>query len=209
MFSLYGAPALSQFRLDQLMRQLQARSPKVRSVASRWVHFIDAVRELDASEIGVLEKLLTYGARDSHAGQPESQHTILVTPRLGTVSPWSSKATDIFKVCGLGAVNRVERGTEYSLQTDGALSRRRIGRPGSVAARSHDRIDLDRQLEPARVVSCGAAARPLANRAARGTGSSRTAASQSNSGASRFRRTKSITSRPPSARWRAIPPMWN
>ena len=137
MFSLYGAPALSQFRLDQLMRQLQARSLKVRSVASRWVHFVDAVRELDASETDVLKKLLTYGSRDSHPGQQQAQHSILVTPRVGTVSPWSSKATDIFKVCGLSAVTRVERGTEYSLQSEGPLSADELG---ALAALLHDRM---------------------------------------------------------------------
>jgi phosphoribosylformylglycinamidine synthase len=160
MFSLYGAPALSQFRLDQLIRQLQARSPRVKSVASRWVHFIDAARELDAAETGVLEKLLTYGARESRLEPPQGQHTILVTPRVGTVSPWSSKATDIFKVCGLGAVNRVERGTQYSLHTEGPLGADELQ---ALAALLHDRMTestwID-SLDPKGLFHA-AAARPL------------------------------------------------
>ena len=63
MFSLFGAPALSQFRLDQLLRSLQAEEPRVQALASRWMHFVDTSRALNESELTVLGKLLTYGAR--------------------------------------------------------------------------------------------------------------------------------------------------
>jgi phosphoribosylformylglycinamidine synthase len=63
MFSLFGAPALSPFRLDQLLRALKLQDSRVASLASCWIHFIDARRELSAPESAVLSKLLTYGPR--------------------------------------------------------------------------------------------------------------------------------------------------
>src|SRR6204780_3585713 len=114
MFSLFGAPALSQFRLDQLLRSLKAEEPRVQGLASRWMHFVDTSRPLQESELEVLGKLLTYGARVPQAlRELPSGLRLLVTPRIGTESPWSSKATDIVHVCGLDAVRRVERGTVF------------------------------------------------------------------------------------------------
>jgi phosphoribosylformylglycinamidine synthase len=87
MFSLFGAPALSQFRLDQLLRALKAEEPRVQALASRWVHFVDTSRPLTESELEVLGKLLTYGARVPAAlREPPSGLRILVTPRVGTES---------------------------------------------------------------------------------------------------------------------------
>ncbi len=63
MFSLFGAPALSQFRLDQLLQVLKADEPRVQALSSRWMHFVDTSRPLFESELEVLGKLLTYGAR--------------------------------------------------------------------------------------------------------------------------------------------------
>ncbi|HEY2677674.1 MAG TPA: phosphoribosylformylglycinamidine synthase [Steroidobacteraceae bacterium] len=111
MFSLFGAPALSPFRLDQLLRALKLQEPRVHSVASCWIHFVETCRDLNAPETQVLEKLLTYGPRAERPAIAGQQ--ILVTPRVGTESPWSSKATDIAHVCGLNAVTRIERGTLF------------------------------------------------------------------------------------------------
>src|SRR3974390_3592533 len=99
MFSLFGAPALSQFRLDQLLRVLRAEEPRVWALTSRWVHFLDTSRNLSDSELDLLGKLLTYGPRETACGRRESArrpdpptletgngHRILVTPRLGTES---------------------------------------------------------------------------------------------------------------------------
>src|SRR5580692_9990765 len=119
MFSLFGAPALSQFRLDHLLRALQTQDPRITALHSRWLHFVDDSRRLTEAELDVLAKLLTYGSRTqppADAGQ-----RVLVTPRVGTESPWSSKATDIVHVCGLDAVRRVERGTVYFVESAGRL----------------------------------------------------------------------------------------
>src|SRR6202789_3478251 len=138
MFSLFGAPALSQFRLDQLLRSLKVEEPRVQALASRWMHFVDASRPLQESELEVLGKLLTYGARVPDAlRELPSGHPLLVTPRIGTESPWSSKATDIVHVCGLNAVTRVERGTVYFIESTSPLCSADLLK---LAAHLHDRM---------------------------------------------------------------------
>jgi phosphoribosylformylglycinamidine synthase len=138
MFSLFGAPALSQFRLEQLLHALKAEEPRVQALASRWMHFVDTSRPLNDSELTVLGKLLTYGARvpDALRELPGGQR-LLVTPRVGTESPWSSKATDIVHVCGLDAVRRVERGTVFFIESDSPLSSADLH---ELAAHLHDRM---------------------------------------------------------------------
>jgi phosphoribosylformylglycinamidine synthase len=121
MFSLFGAPALSQFRLDQLLRNLKTQDPRVTTLGSRWMHFVDASRDLSDPELKLLKTLLTYGTAVP-AAPAERTAKILVTPRVGTESPWSSKATDILHVCGLEAVARVERGTMYFIGSAAALN---------------------------------------------------------------------------------------
>jgi len=135
MFSLPGAPALSQFRLDRLLQALQSVEPRVRALGSRLVHFVDAARPLDEAEQEVLGKLLTYGPRP-HL-QEERGGRLLVTPRLGTVSPWSSKATDIAHVCGLKAVRRLERGTAYVIDAEEPLTEAELRALGPCL---HDRM---------------------------------------------------------------------
>jgi len=144
MFSLFGAPALSQFRLDELLRALKVKDSRVTRLGSRWIHFVDTTRVLSESELDVLGKLLTYGTAvpdglrvaDSPR-QPLDGHRILVTPRVGTESPWSSKATDILHVCGLDAVTRVERGTVYTIDSTAALGAQDLNK---LAAHLHDRM---------------------------------------------------------------------
>src|SRR5829696_9028439 len=106
-----GAPALSDFRLHKILAALRERVGHVTAVATRFVHFVDAAKPLTADETRVVEALLTYGpALEAGAAQGD---TLLVVPRFGTVSPWSTKATDIAHVCGLRSVQRIERGIAY------------------------------------------------------------------------------------------------
>jgi phosphoribosylformylglycinamidine synthase len=108
-----GAPAASDFRLAKLLRSIRGRTDSIARLDSRYVHFVDLERDLDAAESSILESLLRYGPeapRELPAGE-----LLLVMPRIGTVSPWSSKATDIVHVCGLPAVRRIERGVAYYL----------------------------------------------------------------------------------------------
>jgi phosphoribosylformylglycinamidine synthase len=158
MFSLFGAPALSQFRLDHLLRALQAQDRRVTALSSRWLHFVDDSRPLLESELGLLGKLLTYGSRtafDEHRGQ-----RVLVTPRVGTESPWSSKASDIVHVCGLDAVRRVERGTLYFIESTAPLDPALLQQ---LAVHLHDRMTESVWIETTdpQGLFHGAAARPL------------------------------------------------
>ncbi len=158
MFSLFGAPALSQFRLDHSLRALKAEDKRVTALGCRWLHFVDDSRPLVDSELDLLGKLLTYGPRT--ALHEERGQRVLVTPRVGTESPWSSKATDIVHVCGLDAVRRVERGTVYFIQSTAALEPEELRQ---LAAHLHDRMTesiwID-SIDPKGLFH-GAAARPL------------------------------------------------
>ncbi|HMK87937.1 MAG TPA: phosphoribosylformylglycinamidine synthase, partial [Steroidobacteraceae bacterium] len=142
MFSLLGAPALSQFRLDKLKKSLQASDPRIAALSSRLIHFVDTTRELTESELERLGKLLTYGPRAQLS--EDRGRRVLVAPRLGTVSPWSSKATDIARVCGLEAVRRLERGTVYFLDAQAPLSDAKLRALGALL---HDRMTESLWLE--------------------------------------------------------------
>jgi len=115
-----GASALSNFRIDRLLAALKRAVPAVRGLAAEYVHFVALDRDLTGPERTVLERLLDFDPTQS----PEPRGLELVTvPRFGTVSPWSSKATDIAHVCGLAAVRRIERGRAWSIEAAGPLSR--------------------------------------------------------------------------------------
>jgi phosphoribosylformylglycinamidine synthase len=138
MLSLSGAPALSPFRIAKLLARLAALDPSVSGLTSRFVHFVDVSRELAEREARILRELLTYGPRRA-APQLEipGGQLLLVLPRAGTVSPWSSKATDIARVCGLEAVARIERGIAYYVRAARDLEAPRLER---LACALHDRM---------------------------------------------------------------------
>ena len=114
MLTLQGAPALSDFRVKKLLAQLSL--PGLYALDAEFIHFVDLYRDLTEQETETLEELLTYGPERIPVSSDECLRR-LVVPRLGTISPWSSKATDIVRICGLSAVRRVERGISYRLHT--------------------------------------------------------------------------------------------
>jgi phosphoribosylformylglycinamidine synthase len=116
--SLAGRPALSNFRLAKLLQGLCAVRPahRIAAIAATFRHFVEISRPLIASERATLERLLTYGP-ELQADAAAASATFLVVPRPGTLSPWSSKATDIARNCGLAAVARLERGVVYDIAT--------------------------------------------------------------------------------------------
>jgi phosphoribosylformylglycinamidine synthase len=136
MLQIPGAPALSAFRIAKLLSRLQALEPRVTALASRYIHFADIERPLVPAEREVLERLLTYGPRSEEAAELGGE-SLLIVPRGGTISPWSSKATDIAHVCGLEAVSRIERGIAYTLHAEQPLGR---GRLATLAAPLFDRM---------------------------------------------------------------------
>ena len=132
MLTLPGAPALSPFRITKLLGLLRAREPSVTGLTSRFVHFTDTARTLEAAQLGILARLLTYGPRVDAVEADEKGELVIVVPRAGTISSWSSKATDIAQVCGLTAVRRIERGIAYRVQATQALGRERLTALASV-----------------------------------------------------------------------------
>jgi phosphoribosylformylglycinamidine synthase len=112
---LRGGSALSAFRLDKLNASLAALRPGLRVRHAEHWHFVEIDRELTADDRRTLDRLLAYG-EPAPAEPGAGGESVLVTPRLGTISPWSSKATDIARQCSLAAVRRIERGTLYLVE---------------------------------------------------------------------------------------------
>ena len=118
MQALFGAAALSAFKASNLLRTLQASLPNVTAVHAQFIHFVDCEDGFDAEHSQELNSLLLYGDAPVVLTEADLQASLqrLVVPRPGTISPWSSKATDILHNCGLHRVNRIERGTMYSVR---------------------------------------------------------------------------------------------
>ncbi|OGB71096.1 MAG: phosphoribosylformylglycinamidine synthase [Burkholderiales bacterium RIFOXYC12_FULL_65_23] len=134
-----GGDALGNFRAQQLLPRLQAVSDKISGISARFVHLVDTLAPLSAEQLQQWQALLTYG--EPYEGETAGA-LVVVTPRIGTVSPWASKATDIARNCGF-AVKRVERITEYRLTLkSGLLSKGSLNAEqlGQVAALLHDRM---------------------------------------------------------------------
>jgi phosphoribosylformylglycinamidine synthase len=123
MIELSGALAVSDFRIAKLRPALEALHPGLGAITARYIHFVDVERALTAPEHALLERLLTYGPREPANAAPAAGIEIIVVPRFGTISPWSSKASDIAHVCGLDAVRRIERGIVWTLSFPRAPAR--------------------------------------------------------------------------------------
>ena len=121
MIRLRGAPALSTFRTEKLLQKLKIINADIVDVYAEYVHFVDLKSSLNDNEELQLQALLSYGPKI----EPKSPSGLLqlVVPRFGTISPWSSKATDIAQNTGLDKVSRIERGIAYYLEGVDELSR--------------------------------------------------------------------------------------
>lgn len=126
-----GSRALSVFGQAELLASLQSVDGSISDIQARYVHFIDADEILSPTDNTLLEQLLEYGEIGSI--EPTGE-LILVVPRFGTISPWSSKATDIVHNSGLGHIKRVERGIAYYVSSSKPVKRQRI------ASVLHDRM---------------------------------------------------------------------
>ena len=122
MLTLHGSAALSAFRKAKLLANMQASVATVTDVDAQFLHFVELAdnQTLTVEQETVLQRVLAYGPKSSQVSS--SDQSVLVVPRLGTISPWSSKATDIIHNCGLAAVSRVERGVEYFIHSSESLT---------------------------------------------------------------------------------------
>ncbi len=137
MLRLPGSPALSAFRLDKLLAAARRSVPALAGIHTQYQHFVDLEQRLNAAQQTMLEKILSYGPSAPTALPPGQ--LLLVVPRPGTLSPWSTKATDIARNCGLAAVHRIERGIAYYVEkTDGSVCTDAETR--QLSALIHDRM---------------------------------------------------------------------
>ncbi|MBS8239792.1 phosphoribosylformylglycinamidine synthase [Marinobacter lipolyticus] len=135
MLELRGAPALSPFRSSKLQDRIRDIVPEVEHVYAEFMHFTDLEFELSESEQAILDRLLTYGP-SVEVEEPEGI-LFLVVPRPGTLSPWSSKATDIARNCGLRQIRRIERGIAFYVRANRKLN---LEQREQIAALLHDRM---------------------------------------------------------------------
>ncbi len=155
MLVIPGRAAISEARTARALAKLRAVCPGVVAVETRWLHLVVTSKPPTDAETAQLAQMLAYG--------PLSQPVALaatvafwIAPRLGTVSPWSSKATDIARVCGLYEVTRIERVMEYRVSGEGDAAR--LG--AALADRMTETV-LVAEAELAKVVAPAGAPRPL------------------------------------------------
>ncbi len=115
MLSLRGSAALSPFRIEKIQTKLDQICPNIGHVYAEFWHFAWLNSALSAAQDNTLKQILTYGPK-MNAENPDGE-MILVLPRVGTISPWASRATDIVQHCGLPQIQRVERGIAYYVKT--------------------------------------------------------------------------------------------
>lgn len=135
MIILRGSPALSSFRVQKLLSDFQQESLPVKGIYAEFVHVVDLESDLTSEKKSTLEKLLTYGP-SLEAKDPEGS-LFVVAPRPGTISPWSSKATDIAHICGLSEIKRIERAVAYYVDFNGGVTEEVSKK---VKAKIHDRM---------------------------------------------------------------------
>ncbi|MEO8466028.1 MAG: phosphoribosylformylglycinamidine synthase [Gammaproteobacteria bacterium] len=142
MLQLAGPPAATAFRLKKLRAELRALAPTITDVIVYFEHYVSLAQPLNAAQERVLGALLDYG--DGAVTPTGGRQRIYVVPRLGTISPWASKATDIARLCSL-PVRRVERGRVYELAVGAALAAAEQKR---IAPLLHDRMTETLLAEP-------------------------------------------------------------
>ena len=136
MLILQGCNALSKFRINKLLSTVQTYTPEIISIQTRFIHFVNENKALNKKERAQLDELLNYGQTfDSF----EKNNPLIVIPRLGTISPWSSKASDIIHNSGLNKITRIERGVIYLFEIANGeiLTRDKIKK---ISPMIHDRM---------------------------------------------------------------------
>ncbi|MCQ8127075.1 phosphoribosylformylglycinamidine synthase [Methylomonas rivi] len=155
MLTIPGTAALSSFRIEKLLSRLQGLDASIQAVSARFVHFAQLEGPLTDTQTQMLSRLLDYGdvAQEAAAAEDTRAETVFtaslwVVPRLGTISPWSSKATEIAERCGLSAVKRLERGIEYTFTGSVQLNADALHILATVL---HDRMTQQAVTDPARL----------------------------------------------------------
>lgn len=135
MLTILGSCALSKFRLQKLLADLQAIEPAIQHILASYLYFVDVKNKLNAEEDKILRKLLTDGSEVAYLEQ-KGDITYWIIPCLGTISPWSSKATEIAQRCGL-SLARLERGIKFTLNSRVTFDK---DKQQAIQALLHDRM---------------------------------------------------------------------
>lgn len=156
MLILRGAPALTEFRHQSLLQKIQAIVPEAGQLYAEFVHFLDLSAALSETEEQRLQQLLNYGPQTQT--QEPAGRLFLVVPRPGTLSTWSSKATDLLRHAGIDSLKRIEQGIAYYLDAELSESQAK-----AVRALLHDRMSqaVLGELQAAKVLFAEEMPRPL------------------------------------------------
>jgi len=139
---LAGSNALSQFRIQNLLNKINSIS-SITQVSAQYIHFIQSKQELNNDELTTIKGLLSYGSPlNSVDNNSKEIYSIIVIPRIGTTSPWSSKATDIAKNANLNNVHRLERGIIYRFYTQQSLWQTLLSSKIELSNKEKQLIDL-------------------------------------------------------------------
>ncbi len=125
MLSIKGVSALSNFRKQKVLSALQAACPECSDVAARYIHFAELDQPLDDTETATLKKLLEYGPA-IELRTLDKANEFLSIPRIGTITPWSTKATDIALHCGLNKIKRLERGVLWQITCHEEIGQKKL-----------------------------------------------------------------------------------
>lgn len=135
MLQFRGRKALSSFRLEKLLYSIRSIVPQISNIDTEYWYFCQLRHDLTQAETDHLQKLLDTNQMQASSGN--MGRSFLVVPRPGTISPWSSKATDIANHCGLAAVERLERGVVFDIQHESTLLPEQVRK---IEACIHDRM---------------------------------------------------------------------
>ncbi|MDA9600208.1 phosphoribosylformylglycinamidine synthase [Nitrosomonadales bacterium] len=123
MSSLVGNKIYSNFRANNLLRVIQVKHPSVVDLSSEYIHIFESEEKLNSIELNNLKQILNYGEKADI--QKKFNNVLFIGPRIGTISPWSSRAKDIVVHCGIN-INKIERLSKVFFQTDDAISKKEM-----------------------------------------------------------------------------------
>ena len=123
MSSFVGNKIYSNFRANNLLRVIQAKHPSVVDLSSAYIHIFESEEKLNSIELNNLKQILDYGEKADI--QKKFNNVLFIGPRIGTISPWSSRAKDIVVHCGIN-INKIERLSKVFFQTDDVISKKEM-----------------------------------------------------------------------------------
>ena len=141
--TLAGSSAISPFRAQQLLERFSAAKLPVTAVQACYEHYVWTREPLSDVEQERVAALLDYGVALDAPLDESGRLVLRVLPRLGTISPWASKATDIAHNCGMSGIKRIERGVRYVLTLErGLLGTKKLSDAdlAAIAGVLHDRM---------------------------------------------------------------------